>query len=226
MMLLMPLLFAGCGDPVVVIETLTVINVAPSHGAANIGLDTTLMATFNDDLVDGSWAGAMYLDDASGNPVVSTLTYDASTRTLSIDPTEDLERDTSYSLVMTTSLEGQRLGPLPGEIWTSFQTLSSSVGAVNKAPVAVILDEGDPCQAGVEMPLYEDSYDPDGDALAYTWRVVDGPGGEISGAETDQAIFTAPVEGDYVIGLVVNDGTIDSSEAFLTIGCGYDDTGA
>lgn len=224
-MLLMPLLLAGCGDPVVVIETLTVINVAPSHGAANIGLDTTLMATFNDDLVDGSWAGAMYLDDAAGNPVVSTLTYDASTRTLRIDPTEDLERDTTYSLVMTTGLEGQRFGPLPGEIWTEFQTLSSTAGAVNKAPVAVILDQGDPCQPGVDVPLYEDSYDPDGDALTYAWRVVDGPGGEISGPESDEALFQAPVAGDYVIGLVVNDGTVDSSEAFLTLPCGYEDTG-
>lgn len=58
------------------------------------------------------------------------------------------------------------------------------------------------------------SYDPDGDALIYTWTITAKPDGStaaVSGAHDPSPSFTADRAGTYVIELVVNDGQIDSA---------------
>ena len=77
----MLLMLLGCGDPVAVQQVLTVVNVSPSHGAANIGADTTVLATFNDDLVPDSWATTALLLGESDD-VLATVTYANRTVTL------------------------------------------------------------------------------------------------------------------------------------------------
>lgn len=57
------------------------------------------------------------------------------------------------------------------------------------------------------------SFDPDGDPLTYRWEILAMPAG--SGAAFDNASslapsFTADRDGQYVVGLIVNDGRIDS----------------
>lgn len=63
------------------------------------------------------------------------------------------------------------------------------------------------------------SVDADGDALSYTWTLVSTPGGSgasLSGADSQQATFTADVVGDYVAALDVSDGT-DSGSDTVTV---------
>jgi len=63
------------------------------------------------------------------------------------------------------------------------------------------------------------SYDVDGDALTYVWRVVSG--GELAlTTKGSQVSFTPSQAGDYVLGLVVRDAQGDSTEDQITVNVG------
>jgi len=93
----------------------------------------------------------------------------------------------------------------------------------NRAPVAVLLAEA---KTQIGMPAIIDgaaSFDPDGDAITYTWRVLQGP----SGAETSfgledgsRTTFTAQQAGTYLLSLVVSDGQADSEPAVARLRVG------
>lgn len=218
-MLMLLSLALGCGDAVVVADYLSVIHVAPSDGAANIDTSAELSATFNDALVADSWTGSVYLDDPQGNPVPSALSYEADSNTLFLTPDAPLQRDAIYSFTLAETLEGENYGTLPGSITTQFKTLAGSVGGGNTPPVAVI-DPVDSCVVGEVTPLTHSSTDAEGDLLTVSWRIVTGPPvDEWQGEESDMAELMAAEAGEFVVGLVVDDGTDASSEAFLTFGC-------
>ncbi|WP_102798712.1 PKD domain-containing protein [Bowmanella denitrificans] len=64
------------------------------------------------------------------------------------------------------------------------------------------------------------SSDPDNDSLTYAWTIESAPAGSaatITNANAATASITPDVLGSYAIGLVVNDGTIDSPMDVLTI---------
>ena len=64
------------------------------------------------------------------------------------------------------------------------------------------------------------STDVDGDSLTYSWTFISRPPGStatLSGANTVTPSFTADQEGDYVVQLIVNDGTVDSLPDTVTI---------
>ena len=212
-------LMLGCGDAVVVADYLSVIHVAPSDGAANIATDAQVSATFNDSLVADSWTGAVYLDDAEGNPVPSVLSYDADNNSLILIPDAPLARDAIYSFTLADTLQGESYGALPGTITTQFKTLGAGVSSGNTPPVAVI-DPVESCTVGEITPLTHSSTDADGDVLTASWRIVDGPTlTEWQGQDSDMAELMPASQGEVIVGLVVDDGTDASSEAFLTFLC-------
>jgi hypothetical protein len=64
------------------------------------------------------------------------------------------------------------------------------------------------------------SSDADGDPLIYTWTMTAKPGGSaaaLSSSITVTTTFTADIEGTYTLSLVVNDGTVNSVPAIVTI---------
>ncbi len=64
------------------------------------------------------------------------------------------------------------------------------------------------------------SYDPEGDPLTYSWSFVSMPDGSMAELSEPSAVnptFTPDVFGDYVLELVVNDGTSDSVPDTVTI---------
>ena len=64
------------------------------------------------------------------------------------------------------------------------------------------------------------SSDANGDALSYTWRMISNPlfsYNVLNGANTAKPSFTPITAGDFVFGLVVNDGRVSSAEARVTV---------
>jgi hypothetical protein len=68
------------------------------------------------------------------------------------------------------------------------------------------------------------SFDPDGDTLAYSWRIISKPAGSTAVIVNPHSVtptFTIDKatgeETDYIFGLVVNDGYMDSAEDTVTV---------
>ena len=58
------------------------------------------------------------------------------------------------------------------------------------------------------------SFDADGDALTFAWQIVVSPAGSSAALDDPtlvMLIFTVDEPGDYVVQLIVNDGTVDSA---------------
>ncbi|WP_349431031.1 putative Ig domain-containing protein [Methylomarinum sp. Ch1-1] len=90
-------------------------------------------------------------------------------------------------------------------------------GNVNNAPFA---DAGiNPTVAvGASVTLNGGaSFDDDGDALNYRWTLIAKPSTSQAVLSNASSAFSADVEGNYVAGLVVNDGQLDSAQSQVTI---------
>ncbi len=94
----------------------------------------------------------------------------------------------------------------------------------NRAPVAVIAEGASlSVDAGATVMLTSTgSNDPDSDPITHVWRVVTDGVPTLTLATTDEPSlsFTAPTvttADDYTIGLIVNDGTTDSTEATIVV---------
>ncbi|MCB9760450.1 MAG: Ig-like domain-containing protein [Alphaproteobacteria bacterium] len=225
LLLVVPALtLVGCGDPVVVSDYFTVINISPPHGAADIAVDTDLRATFNSPIDDASVDGAVYLEDELEALVPAEVSVLDDGFTLSLKPLDLLKANTGYTLTLAEGLAGD-VGALPTDIQSDFVTEGGSVGAGNQAPVASAAQVDEICY--VNEPTLLDgglSYDPEDEPLQFTWRVVSQPEGEeaiLIDADTSIVEVTAQVPGEYVIGLVVNDGQLASSEVFVEMSCDW-----
>src|SRR5579864_5405775 len=95
-----------------------------------------------------------------------------------------------------------------------------SISDVNSPPVA----NAGPGQTVVTHTLVtldgSHSTDVDGDALTYTWSILNAPAGStavLSNVHAVKPTFTVDLLGDYVIQLIVNDGTVNSNPATVTV---------
>ena len=64
------------------------------------------------------------------------------------------------------------------------------------------------------------SSDPDNDTLTYDWQLTSSPSGSVTsllGASLENPTFVPDVAGDYVVQLIVNDGTVNSNPDQVTI---------
>jgi hypothetical protein len=90
----------------------------------------------------------------------------------------------------------------------------------NSAPVANAGSDQD-VETGSQVILDgSGSSDANGDSLTYTWSFTTRPGTSIatlSGSNTASPSFTPDVSGQYVVRLLVNDGTVDSAGDYVTI---------
>jgi len=93
-------------------------------------------------------------------------------------------------------------------------TSNTGIDVNNTAPVA---DAGPNQLVATAATVTLDgsgSFDADGDALIYYWKFISKPAqssASLSSATTVSPTFTADVEGRYVVGLVVHDGTVRSN---------------
>lgn len=218
----LPLALAACGDPVVLKEYFTVLNVSPSHGAVNIGVNADMRVTFSHPVDPGSLDGAVLLTDATEEAVSASVTLSEDNYTVLVLPDAELSQATSYALTLSAALSSDSVGALPTDIRTLFTTEGLSPGG-NSAPQAVIEALSESCNIGEPYVLSGGgSYDPEGADLVYAWRVVDSDGDEppaLEDVDAEEATLFAFSAGRVVVGLVVSDGAAMSSEAFLEIDC-------
>lgn len=217
---LLCLSLTACGDPVVLKEYLAVIDISPSHGAVNVSTKVDVRVVFNAGIDPDTAQGRLSLYDVTGVEVPSALEYDEEDQTLVLTPQGELLSNSEYSVVLSEGIESD-LGPLLATINAEFTTEGASLQG-NNPPNAVATPMGD-CLLGELLPLDGGaSTDPDGDVLSFAWRVVSAPAGApptLDSADQAMADFTAFVAGEYVVGLVVSDGDLFSSEAYVELSC-------
>jgi len=160
------------------------------------------------------------LNGASSNDADrDTLTYSwsiaskptASTATLSdvtvVNPTFTADVDGAYVFMLVVN---------DGSVDSASNTVTINAATANSAPVA---------NAGVTQNINTTSVvtlngsassDVDaGDTITYAWSIVSVPKGSnvtaLTNQDTVKPTFTADVDGGYVFSLIVNDGTVDST---------------
>lgn len=117
--------------------------------------------------------------------------------------TPDVYGDYTASLVVSDGV----LDSLPSDVVTfSFRKLNNTPPVANAGPDQVI---------GIGETVMLDgsaSSDRDGDPLTFTWRVISPSGAVINNSTAVRPIIDISQYETYQIGLIVNDGTDDSSE--------------
>lgn len=108
-----------------------------------------------------------------------------------------------------------------GTVASTAATVTITASAANSVPIAyagpdqnVTANE----QVGIDG---KGSSDADNDPLTYLWTIISKPSGSTvslpATANSEMVFFTPDMPGDYVIQLVVNDGTVDSPADTVTI---------
>ncbi|EAT16594.1 PKD domain-containing protein [Desulfuromonas acetoxidans] len=152
-----------------------------------------------------------------------TLTYSWIFSSLPAGSSATLSDDTAARPTFTADVEGNYELNLivSDDVSDSLdETVLITASAANSAPVA---DAGTDQNVLVDDTVNLDgsgSSDTDGDPLTYTWRFISVPGGStatLSDTSAQSPSFTADTEGSYQVGLVVNDGSVDSAESSTTI---------
>ena len=219
------LVLASCNSTVTVEPVLQIISISPTGGAANVNVDSNILVTFNAALNTSALnTEDAYLLDANEELVVADLLYAEERWTLTLDPVEDLEKASNYTLVLTSNLGSDEKGALLQEVRSTFRTTGED--PQNSKPIA---DPGGAqyfqvggAAEGILMNA-SNSYDPEGAPLTYSWSMDSQPSGSSASLSSTTDIevgFTPDEIGEYLVRLVVNDGTFDSDPTYAVITAG------
>ena len=213
------LTLTSCKNPLVVKEYLNLISLSPTQGATQVAVDTNIVAGFSEALVPSSIdSQTAYLLDEDGAPVIATASYEAGAHWIVIDPEADLRPNMTYVVTYTSGIMGKNSGPLLAPVQTTFST--AGVNPANSLPTA---QAGADQEVGVGATVVVDgssSSDLDDALLTYSWRMVGAPANSTASLSTTTGPvteFITDAEGEYIVGLVVNDGVQDSSEDFVIV---------
>ncbi len=169
--------------------------------------------------------GAEVTLDGSGSSDADSdsLTYAWSFTTTPDNSTASLDDDTAVEPTFTADMEGDYVLQLvvnDGTTDSAADTITITAASGNSAPVAQAGDDQN-VTTGAEVTLDgSGSSDADSNPLTYAWSFTTTPENStasLSDATAVEPTFTADMEGDYVLQLVVNDGTVDSVADTVTI---------
>ncbi len=184
-------------------------NVPPmSNAGANQSVTKGVMLT-----LDGSAS-----TDANGD----TLTYSWSFISKPSGSSASLTGATSVSPSFTADVAGSYvIGLTVNDGKVSGSQSSVTITALNRAPVANAGGGLSSVNVGTQISLNgTNSYDPDGDLIAYSWAFYSKPAG--SGAilmsnTSSRPYFTPDIAGTYIVTLVVSDGQFSSQISSVTL---------
>ena len=128
-----------------------------------------------------------------------------------VAPTLSLDVAGTYSLSLLVN---------DGKVSSTASAVTLTAAVANAAPVANA-GAAQSIVAGSTVTLDgSTSSDANGDALTYAWTLSSKPGGStasLGGASSAKPTFTADLAGNYVASLVVNDGSLSSAAASVTV---------
>jgi hypothetical protein len=162
----------------------------PVSGATNVDQATTVTATFSTAMDAATISGStVKLASAGGTAVPATVSYNSSTRTVSLTPSSLLSPSTSYTATLTTGLRSDDETPLPAAVSWSFSTTSNARPTVSSTlPLASATGVGttQPVKATFSVDLNPTS-------VTGTTFTLTGPGGSAVSASVsyDAATKTA-----------------------------------
>ena len=88
-------------------ETETVTAVTPADGASGANVNTNVTVTFNEAMDEATITGSTFeLRDAGSNLVAATVTYSASTLTVTLQPSSVLAYNSSYTATVRGTSTG------------------------------------------------------------------------------------------------------------------------
>ena len=189
--------------------TISTLNSAP---VASAGADQS--AHVNDPVtLDGS--GSM---DVDGNQLIYTWAFTSKPQ----DSTATLSDATAVNPTFTVDKAGTYVASLTVNDGTvNSETDTVTISTINVAPVASAGTDQSITVIGTTVLLDgSQSYDPDGDSITYQWSFISIPSGSntsLANGDTATPTFTADVHGDYIVQLVVNDTSVQSSPDTVTI---------
>ncbi len=185
-----------------VIVTVNAVNHAPT---ADAGADQTVQA------------GALVTLDGRGStdPDANTLTYSWRQTSGTQVSLQNAQSSTPYFTASSVGTFQFELVVNDGYISSVADTVWITVLRQNTAPVAYA---GDDLAAYAGSPVALDgtgSYDPDGDALTYTWTQTSGASVVLTGAQTARPSFTPTTSGVLGFTLRVSDGQAATQDTVL-----------
>jgi surface protein len=174
-----------------------------SHNSGLVTLDATGSTDADNDTLTYKWSFASV-------PANSTATLSGANTSA---PTFDADIDGTYVVKLIVN---------DGFV-DATDTVSITASAVNSKPVASI-NNGVASLFTYKYDLAQldasSSTDADNDTLTYTWHIKSQPTGSsatLSDASIVNPTLTVDVNGDYVVELTVNDGTVDSDSVEIRV---------
>ena len=206
----------GYGESAVVSDIIT-LEVAQSVAVAHAGVDQ-LARRGSVVTLDGS--------ESFSNEGRVPLTYEWSIISRPVGMRSELSDPKSVSPTLTLSRHGKCELQLviKDSLGTASEPDTVIISTQDTTPVAHAGSDQSINEVGSRVMLNgAQSYDPDGDLLAYEWTFISRPAESaavLESAGTTMPTFVADVSGDYVIQLMVTDGQTNSSSDSVTVSFG------
>ncbi len=114
---------AACGEAVIATPAqLTLVQVAPHHGATQVSTSTTVELGFNDALDIASVSSASVRIELDGAVVEARQLLSSDRHQLTLIPTSVLQPETAYVVVVDAKVAGFRSGELGTTLRSRFRT--------------------------------------------------------------------------------------------------------
>jgi hypothetical protein len=121
----------------------TVISISPGHQTTGVAPSTNVTATFSEEMNPSSISGQTFKLFGAGSPVSAQVTYDQASRTVTLNPAQELEAGATYDakIIQDVHANGQNIdgvtdlagNTINGDI-TWYFTVEAPPGVVTAAP--------------------------------------------------------------------------------------------